>query len=181
MLDIHHMVPRSPATRVNRLFLETSREHIISPQITANAQKYCPSLCEARASKRGKKNKKRKKEEGECRREMLFCRREKTRWLPLGGCAKSSGDALCILAALGPHTHSQRQVCVITALQEAASWFPKNLARSEETDIFFFCTEETMSCSPASKCLSMLREWAEFSEILSSLFSGSHVKFFFTL
>lgn len=58
-----HGSPISGYTRRRALIvssLKTSREHIISPQITANAQKYCPSLCEARASER-EKTKKRKK------------------------------------------------------------------------------------------------------------------------
>lgn len=141
MLNIHFMVFRSPSIICfNRLFLETSNEQIRSPQITANAQKYCPSLHEA--SKRIQNDK-----QGECRRGPLICVCEgENTTNPRRLCEVKWGRPLHPPGFGSVRTHTSRE-CVITALRKAASLFPLQVTPAW----FFFCTVETMSDSPSIK------------------------------
>lgn len=145
MLDIHYMVPVLPKT--NQFASLVASQNItwnrFKSSVTANALQYCPCPREAHASfnRRSTVFTRKTIKQGECRRELLICEFEgenttnalkplnsKIVWSQAG--ARRSGDTVGILMfvfftpALGPYTHPETSMYIITASLGAASSSP---------------------------------------------------------
>lgn len=175
MLDIHYMVPVLPKT--NQFASLVASQNIMwnrfKSSVTANALQYCPCPREAHASfNRRSTVFTRKTINGGNAEESCWSvsLRGKTQrmpsnlWTPPKLCevkrgheeaeTPSASSCLFFTPALGPYTHSETSVYIITASLGAASSFPwqakrkgdKKIQSFSQRSCWFFCTVASIRC-----------------------------------